>query len=208
MKKALLLFAVFTALTLQVNATKHTINISGSSYTPALTSALLGDTVTINASTFHPLVQVSKSTWTSNGNNALSGGFGTKTSSYSFVLGTVDTVYFVCSAHVQFGMKGRIAVAQSSGINDFNKNPLTLSLYPNPVAAQGTIKITVPGNQPLSVQVFSITGQLEKDLSSGLTYFDGSYYGEFDSSALPGGNHFVLVNDGHQKVVSRFEVIR
>lgn len=46
MKKMVVLLAVFTALTLQVNATKHTVTISGFTYSPALLTAHIGDTIT------------------------------------------------------------------------------------------------------------------------------------------------------------------
>lgn len=202
------LLAVFTALTLQVNATKHTVAISGFTYSPALLTAHVGDTITIGASTSHPLVQVSKGTWNSDGATALSGGWGTKTSNYTFTLTSADTVYYVCSAHVSFGMKGRVVITPSAGINDLPADNLSVSLYPNPVTSTGTVKLSSFGSNPVSVYVFSINGQLEKDLSSVLTSLNGDYYCEFDARTMSSGNHFIMVSDGRNKIVKKFEVIR
>jgi plastocyanin len=208
MKKLFTLIAFFAALTIQVNATKHTISISGSTYSPALLTVHLGDTVTISGSIPHPLAQVSKATWNNNGATSLPGGFGPTTKSYTFTMSTSDTIYYVCTAHVDFGMKGRIVVGQFSGIDDLPSDRMTVSLYPNPVTATGTIKLGSIGTNPVSVRIFDITGQMEKDLSSSLINVDGDYYAQFDASRMTSGFHFALVSDGKSKVVKKFEVIR
>jgi len=202
------LLAVFAALTLQVNATKHTVTISGFIYSPALLSAHIGDTITINATSGHPLVQVSKATWNNDGAAALAGGWGTKTANYTFTITTADTVYFVCSAHVSFGMKGRVVIAPSAGINELPADQLSVSVYPNPVTSTGTVKLSSFGTNPVLVYVFSINGQLEKDLSSTPTNLNGEYYYQFDAGTMPSGNHFIMVSDGRNKIVRKFEVIR
>ncbi|TSA34264.1 MAG: T9SS C-terminal target domain-containing protein [Porphyromonadaceae bacterium] len=208
MKKMVILLAVFTALTLQVNATKHTVAISGFTYSPALLSAHIGDTITINATGSHPLVQVSKATWNSSEAIVLAGGWGTKTSNYTFTVSSADTIYYVCSAHVSFGMKGRVVIAPSAGINEFSADQLSVAVYPNPMTSTGTVKLSSSGTNPVSVYVFSINGQLEKDLSSTPTNLNGEYYYQFDAGTMPSGNHFIMVSDSRNKIVKKFEVIR
>ncbi|MCX6223257.1 MAG: T9SS type A sorting domain-containing protein [Bacteroidia bacterium] len=208
MKKLVTLLAVLTALTLQVNATKHAVTISGFTYSPALLTAHIGDTVTISGSISHPLVQVSKATWNSDGATALSGGWGTKTSAYTFTVTSADTIYFVCQAHVSFGMKGRVVIAPATGIDESPADQLSVSVYPNPMTSTGTVKLSSFGTNPVSVYVFSITGQLEKNLSSSLTNLNGDYYAEFDAGTMTSGLHFILVTDGKNKVVRKFEVVR
>ena len=208
MKKLFTLLAVFTALTLQVIATKHTVSISGSAYSPALLTVHMGDTVTISGSTFHPLVQVSKATWTSNGATALDGGWGSSTKNVTITVTSADTIYYVCSAHVQFGMKGRVVIAPASGINDLPEQTVSLSVYPNPMSTTGTIKLSSFSTNPVSVYVFSTNGQLEKELTSTATTLNGASYYQFDAGSMPSGNHFIMVSDGRKKVVKKFEVIR
>jgi plastocyanin len=209
MKKIVLLLAVFATITIQVSATRHTITTTGSStYSPALLTVHIGDTVTISASTFHPLVQVSKSTWNSNGTLALAGGWGPTTKNLTFTVVKADTIYYVCTAHAEFGMKGRLVVAQFTGINELPAENLSVSVYPNPVTSTATVRFTNSGKSAVTVNVFNITGQLEKDLTAALTQVNGDYYCEFDASRMTAGLHFVLVSDGLNKIVKRFEVIR
>jgi plastocyanin len=208
MKKLVILFGVFAALTIPVNATKYTIVINGFSYSPALVTAHIGDTITIEASTFHPLVQVSEATWNSDGTTPLTGGWGIKTSSYTFTATKAETLYFVCEVHVTFGLKGRVTIVPSSGISEPSANQLVVLVYPNPMTSTGTIRLSSYGTNPVSVMVFGINGQLEKDLSSSPFNLNGESYYQFDASTLSGGNHFVLVSDGQKKVVRKIEVIR
>lgn len=208
MKKLLPLLAFLTALTLQVSATKHIVTTSGLAYSPAVLAAHIGDTVTISGSISHPLLQVSKTTWDKNGMTALPGGFGPTTKTYTFTVSSADTVYYICTAHVSFGMKGKVVVAQFSGINDLTAFQPVVSVYPNPMTSVGTVRLTSFESAPASVFVYNISGQLEKDLSKSLISQDGDYYISIDSGTMPAGNHFVMVSDGKNKLVKRFEVIR
>lgn len=208
MKKIVVLLVVLAAMAFQVKAVKHTVTISGTSYSPALLSAHTGDTVTISASNFHPLVQVGKDTWNNNGVTPLTGGWGTKTANYTFTVGSADTIYYVCSAHVSFGMKGKVVIAPSSGINDFPTDHFSVSVYPNPVTSTGTVRISSDGPGAVSVRIFNISGSLERNLSSASTHLNGIDFYQFDAGSLPAGNHFILVSNNRNKIVARFEVIR
>ncbi len=208
MKKLLLLLSVFSVLTMNVNATKHTVSISELAYSPALLSVHIGDTVTIDGTISHPLLQVSKTTWTNNGTAALSGGFGPTTKSYTFTVTAADTIYYICTAHVQFGMKGRVIVAPLSGINEIPSENFAVALYPNPVTTKATVRLTSPGTGQVKIMLFSMNGQMEKDLTPGLSNQNGDYYCEFDASRMSSGNHFVMVTEGSNRVVKKFEVIK
>ena len=208
MKKLFIFLAVIAALTLEVNATKHTVTISGTSYSPAVLSANIGDTITINASTFHPLVQVSKAIWNIDEVAELAGGWGTTSKNHTFKVSTSDTLYYVCANHASLGMKGRVIVARPAGINDLTAEKASVSVYPNPMTSTGTVKLSSFGSNMLSVQVFNIAGQLEKDLTSALTNLNGEYLAQFDAGTLSSGLHFILVSEGKNKVVRRFEVVR
>jgi plastocyanin len=208
MKKIFLLLAAFSVLTLQVNATKHTVLTSGTSYSPALLTVHIGDTVTISASASHPLLQVSKATWTANDDAALTGGFGPTSKSTTIIVSTRDTIYYICVAHISLGMKGRIIVGQFSGIDTPQPEPFSVTVFPNPVTSTGTVRLNSSGPNPVSVFVFSINGQLEKDLSSESSSLNGETYYLFDASTMSSGNHFIMVSDGRNKTVRKFEVIR
>lgn len=139
-------------------ATQHTINTAGISYSPSAINVLVGDTVTIAASANHPLVEVSEATWNTNGSTPLPGGFGTQTSSFTFVVSGSNDIFFVCSNHVGAGMKGRIFVSATNvallTIND-------LIIGPNPVT-DGIIQISNAHifNGELLLTIFDVQGRL------------------------------------------------
>lgn len=207
MKKAFILMAVLFAMTLHVHATKYTVSISNFTYSPALLNTHIGDTVTISATVTHPLVQVSKATWLAGGSTVISGGFGPLTENYTFKVTSTDTIYYVCTAHVSFGMKGRIAVAPSSGVNSIPTESVSVNLFPNPVTTTATVKLTGAGENPMTLKVFGINGQLEKDLTKTLTQMNGEYYCVFDAGELAAGNHFLQVSEGTNSTVRKFVVI-
>jgi plastocyanin len=153
MKKLILLFTVIAAFTLNANATKRTISISGFTYSPAVLTANLGDTITISASNSHPLLQVSKATWVAKGTDPLSGGIPLSSKNYTFTLTKADTIYYICVAHVEFGMEGKIVVAQSSGVVPVQTENLSVSIFPNPVSSNGKIKISAFGDNAPSVMI-------------------------------------------------------
>ncbi|MCX6256625.1 MAG: putative Ig domain-containing protein, partial [Bacteroidia bacterium] len=102
------------------------------SYIPDLTVVNIGETVTIMASSLHPLVQVSSDTWNANLNDPLPGGFGVQTSDYTFTITSPDTIYFVCQHHVSAGMKGRIVVNIPNTPPQFTSTPEMMDAVGSP----------------------------------------------------------------------------
>ena len=82
MKNIFLAFLIL--LSYSAFSVSHTILISGTTYSPSSINVDVGDTVTISATSGHPLVQVDSTTWQANGTTELVGGWGTKTSNYTF----------------------------------------------------------------------------------------------------------------------------
>lgn len=171
MKKIYLSF-VLSFIAFCVKATSYTVSIVGTSYSPATLTATVGDIITIQASTAHPLVQVDQTTWNANGATPMGGGWGTQTSNYTFTVTTAGTIYYVCSAHVSLGMKGQITVSAATNVKELN-NIFILSLYPNPVKEKLTIKFNAPNNGTLKGRLFNVCGS-EVELSAiNETYFAG-----------------------------------
>jgi plastocyanin len=159
--KRILTLILTLALTQAVFATIHTVNILGTTYVPATTNALVGDTVIIEASGNHPLVQVDLATWTANGNTPMGGGWGTKTAPYQFTITTLGDIYFVCSNHVaSMGMKGKITVSTPSSVDERTIGSL-ISVFPTP-AENGNFSVITGANAPegLSLEIYNTTGQI------------------------------------------------
>ncbi|MCX6256431.1 MAG: putative Ig domain-containing protein, partial [Bacteroidia bacterium] len=125
MKKIIFSIVVCIIIINAIKATNFTVTIVNFTYSPALTTVNVGDVVTIDASTLHPLVQVSAATWNANLATPLPGGWGVKTSNYTFTITTTDTIYFVCQNHVSIGMKGRIVVSVPNSPPVFTSTPVT-----------------------------------------------------------------------------------
>jgi plastocyanin len=208
MKKTVTLFAFVALIVFQAHAVKHTITYSGFNYSPATLTVHVGDTVTIQASVSHPILQVSKATWNANGTTGLSGGFMKTTKNYTMTVASQDTIWYICIDHVEYGMKGKIVVAALAGVEDTPGPAINVSFYPNPVSEKGTVKISGAEQASFTVGVFSISGQLQQDLSRSLTRIGGDQYATFDASTMPAGNYFVLATSGKSRMVKKFEVIR
>jgi plastocyanin len=143
MKKLLLNTFTVTCLTLSVQAqTTHTITISGLTYVPASLTINESDKVIISASGNHPLLEVSKATYDSDGNTALAGGF-SGTTAQTITFSEVGDYYFVCTRHSDLGMKGMIKVVRPTGL--FNETSSSskngVKIYPNPAASDLMIQL-------------------------------------------------------------------
>ena len=121
--------------------TVWTVNSSGYTFTPATITIIVGDTVNFSIASSHNSVEVSQTTWNSNGSTALSGGFQTPMGG-GIVLPaqlTVGTHYYVCVPHASMGMKGTIIVQNciaptTPGTISGNTNPCSLGTYTYSVA--------------------------------------------------------------------------
>lgn len=190
MKKIITILACSLFITHGMFATKYTITISGFAYSPATVSALVGDTVSIAASTTHPLVQVDQTNWNNNTPTAMAGGWGTKTTTYTFVITTTGTIYYGCVNHMaSMGMKGQINVS-SSGIKQITSTNGKAILYPNPaVNGEFSVKLT-NSTANGKVVLYNMEGRLLETytLTAGIAEI---------KSKLPMGSYFygVVVNE-------------
>lgn len=111
MKSFLLSIAFVLTATLGFSTTNYIYNL-GNSFAPDTITITVGDSVFFDLSSSHNAIEVSQTTWNSNGNSTLSGGFQT---SYGggLVLPShlaLGTHYYVCAPHASMGMKGVIIV--------------------------------------------------------------------------------------------------
>jgi len=185
---ALLLFVAFQT----VRATNITIIISGFTYSPASTSGIVGDVVTISANANHPLVEVDQTNWNANTPNPVAGGWGTKTANYTFTITTVADIYYMCQNHGMNGMKGMITVTASS-ISQVTASAYSISLYPNPIT-NGDFTVKVEGfNNAGKIMLYNEEGKLLEayDLTGATTSI---------KTKLPSGAYFYTVMIGTQQV--------
>jgi plastocyanin len=157
MKKQILLIlglAVFTG----AFATVHTVSNSGFTFSPATLTVMEGDTIDFTIGGSHNVVEVDSSTWASNGNTPLSGGFSAPFGGGMVILNSVGTFYYVCNPHASQGMKGQIRVeAAVSSVATLKANDI--SVYPNPASERLTIDL--PSDHVFqSVEISNLKGQV------------------------------------------------
>ena len=190
-------------------ATNYAITYSIYSYMPNMLTVKVGDQVTISASSAYPLVQVDKATWTANGSNPMNGGWGTKTADYVFTATTVDTIYFVCSTFASnYAMKGMIIVQNAAGINNQTIGSLNFNIYPNPVVSTSILKLNFPEATKISINLYNINGQLEKNILSDSEVIAGKYQYNFDVSNIENGIYFVDIINNHNHHIKKIIVAK
>jgi plastocyanin len=158
--KQLLALLIMCGLFSSAKAAQFNVNISGQSYSPATLTVNVGDVVIIQASDFHPLIQVSLANW--NTNNAVQEGFGS-TSDFTLTITTAmagTTIYYGCSAHISGGMKGQINVNVVSGISENRIRAFNFTVYPNPVTADSWMNVSVKSAGKISITIYDLNGRV------------------------------------------------
>ncbi len=161
MKPTLLAF-IFSLFFLNASAANFNITINGFTYAPDNITVNVGDQVTIEASSFHPLLQVSQATWNANGTTPLSGGFNS-TSNFTFTITAAmsgTTLFYVCSNHASSGMKGQINVNIAAGIPENSIRDFNFTVYPNPIIADAWINVSVKKAGKISIVMHDMQGRI------------------------------------------------
>jgi len=195
MKKHYLLFVLAILLGTGLYATDHTIVTEGFSYAPSELSAAIGDNITIVASGNHPTTQVSEATWLADGTTPLPGGFGTNTTSFTFTVEELGTIYYVCDNHVTAGMKGLINVS-AVGVEEY-ADEVKVEFGAMPIT-DGTLEYSIQGpeNIATSIEVIGINGRK-------VHYSEiDSTEGQIDLNARP-GVYIVLLKDVNGNAIFR-----
>ncbi len=207
--KKIYLTLLTTLFALSTKAAFWVITIFGTSYSPPTQTVVIGDVVTIQASTSHSLAQVSAATWAANGTTSLASGFGIKTANYQFtVTAATSTLYFVCQNHVGLaGMKGQIILITSTGLTT-NFNTLTnVSLFPNPTNNQ--VNVVIPANlSDVSLKLIGVNGQ-EIVLDALLT--NGSEYSTYTANLptnIATGLYFIEVKNGEERIYKKIVITK
>ena len=209
MKHIIYTLIIMAAATQILFSTSYTIKTSASLvYTPDSLTVQVGDSVIISANTFHPLVQVSQSSWESKVATPLAGGFGTHTTAYTFVATIPETIYYVCSAHVGVGMMGRIFVENTTPvIEKITDAAPKISISPNPVSTIGHIKLNQKMTGYVQVKIYSYSGEIIQEIStSGFDSADGSI--PFDAGSMENGVYLLVISDEIQSSTVKFIVIK
>ncbi|MCB9080170.1 MAG: CHRD domain-containing protein [Lewinellaceae bacterium] len=153
-------------------ATQHTVTNSGFTFTPAILTVTVGDTIIFQIDGDHNATEVDKATWDSNGSTP-NGGFSTPFGGGTVVLTTARTYYYVCTPHASFGMKGQITV------------------MPKVNSSQEEFVAFLGGNQEVSPVLSPASGQVTAKLDGTQLVVSGDFknlVGDFTGTPA-GGSH-------------------
>jgi plastocyanin len=126
------IMVLFSGISLFAQQTFN-VTASGLTFNPATVNAKVGDQVTFNVSSMHPVLQVSEATYLVNGNTALPGGFSYPSGSGTFNCSQAGTYYYICKNHISSGMKGKIIVSAATGISN-SVSTSDFDMFPNPAS--------------------------------------------------------------------------
>ena len=141
MKKIIIIaFALYSGV---AYSNKVTIINSGFVFSPDSVCINIGDTINFQLGAIHNAIEVSQTTWNTNGAILLAGGFSTPFTGGQITGLTAGTHYYVCANHAFMGMKGRIYVNDFSGENINIKNNYYFSAYPNPTKGKISIQTNI-----------------------------------------------------------------
>ena len=188
MKKTSLLLAVFVIAGTSMFGITWTITNVGTSFSPSTLTIQQGDDVQFILDGSHNSIEVSESTYNSNGNTPLSGGwqtpFGGGTVSASML--TVGTHYYVCEPHAAGGMKGIIEVTPATSIDKMMTGS-DINLFPNPT--HGLFSLQVEQNLIGSdFKLYNLTG---KEIAKGKIENERT---TISIAQLPKGVYFLSLN--------------
>lgn len=164
------------------------ITNDGFSFSPAVLTIQLGDTVTFQLTSVHNALEVDKTTWDANANDPVTG-FTTPNGGGMILPAQlpVGTHYYVCEFHASSGMKGTITVEQTTDIQG-KQSQSEVKLYPNPSEGLFYFSFASDANRGLTIQleVFDILGQKVLQISDVIR----ENHHQFDLSAYPKGVYF------------------
>jgi plastocyanin len=202
MKTKILLPFMLLFISLNCYSVNWTITNGVNTFSPATLNINDGDNVIFTLESIHDAVEVSLSTYSSNGSTPLAGGF-----AVAFGGGTVTadqlnvgTHYYVCANHVLSGMKGIIVVQGVAGITE-NLQKTNFIVNPNP--SNGRFQLMVNGLQLMNncnVEIYNLTG--EKIYQSEVT----SAQTNIDISDLQKGIYFIKTVAGESILTKKIMI--
>jgi plastocyanin len=192
-----LLFVFITAVSF---STTVTVTNSGTTFSPSTITIKEGDTVKFQISTSHNAIEVSQATWNANDNTALPG-FAVDFGGGLLTGLTAGTHYYVCAPHASLGMKGKIIVNASTGLESIIPAADQISVYPNPTT--GKFVVTCQGSSDqknkTTLEVYNTSGNIVNSVPV------VSESTAVDLSLLPAGSYLINICDD-KKISSKIIV--
>ena len=156
--KRIVLSALFLSFFITAFATTWTVVNDGFSFSPATLTITEGDTVIFDLQTEHNSVEVSETTWNSNGTTPLSGGWVLPFGGGMVLPAdlTEGMHWYVCQPHASGGMKG-IIIVQGTTSTDESQPTASFTVSPNPSSGLISFSTNTSDRNSL-VEIFDMNG--------------------------------------------------
>lgn len=174
-------------------AYSQSISTTGSfTFNPSLLTVQAGTPISLSIGGAHTMTEVSEATWNVNGTTS-NGGFNFDGGNHTLTLDIPGTYYYVCVPHADMGMKGRIIVESSTGLEDANEDG-GISIFPNP--ANDGITVAMAGSTGMTLSLIDMQGRVV--LQQLLTGND-----RIPTSQLAKGHYTALIQSAEGAAVAR-----
>ena len=200
-----LLFSIFS---LHNYATIWTVLAgSNNAFNNSSLSVALGDTVVFNIGIDHNALEVSQSTWNANGTTPLPGGFNVDFGGGSVLPPQlqVGMHYYVCTAHIDNGMKGTINVTPS-GVPNISPSQVNLKVFPNPFVDKMHVQYHLDQRSDVQIKITDMLGKTVVVLRDE-TQMPGDYLHTYNQlSLIAGSRYFLDVVINGKRIVQKLTV--
>ncbi|MFH0735875.1 MAG: T9SS type A sorting domain-containing protein [bacterium] len=92
-----------------------------------------------------------------------------------------------------------------------NSNPTDFSLsqnYPNPFNPSTTIEFTISQKAPVTLEIYSVTGELVTSLINGTELSNGTYKYTFNASKLASGTYIYKLTNGNTTLTKKMTLLK
>lgn len=199
MKRELLVFIISVIFVFVKAQETFVITADGDVFDPSDLTVTQGDIVQFNAGFNHPVLQVSESTWNSNGTTLLTGGFYFSSGTGTYNAETLGTFYYICVHHIGSGMKGRIIVNATTNLEPI-KFQNSFRIFPN--YSTDFLNILNTSNLPIKeVRIIDLSGKIILSL---VEFNSSEEEFSIDVNQLNKGIYFIYVELGNTKISRKF----
>ena len=154
-----------------LHATTYTVNVSNFAFSPSsLPSVFVGDTIKwVWVSGSHTTTSVSVPAGAAAWDNPMN----SASTTFSYPITVAGTYTYKCSMHAS--MTGSFTATASSGIESLSTLGFSLSLYPNPVAEQATVRIQSDKATHGEIRLYDMLGKIVLTRTVELTAGENDY---------------------------------
>ena len=202
--KRIFTLAFLMSISVAAMCATWTVTSVNTSFSPDSITIQLGDSVHFTLGANHDAREVSQATYNANGTTS-NGGFDvTFGGGYAVPAQlTLGVHYYVCINHVMGGMKGRIYVVNTTGIDPIAGSKPVFTIFPNPTTKSVSVNYSVDRQAMVSLRMVTLEGKVLENFLSEIK-IPGSYVGNFDlENRIAKGTYLIELTVGENRTTQK-----